>query len=94
MTFHASIKASAALGAYIIYWPILVGIALLFKSLFLLIFVFMIPFLGFFALQYYEYVEKWKNGRRFYRTDAKIIDKLKQERKEILRMFEKEGKQQ
>jgi len=43
ITFHASIKASMALAAYIIYFPILLLIALFSKSIFLLIFVGMIP---------------------------------------------------
>ncbi|MEM1122368.1 MAG: lysophospholipid acyltransferase family protein, partial [Bacteroidota bacterium] len=51
ITFYASIKASMALAAYLIYYPLLILIALLSKSIFLIIFVAMIPFLGFFALQ-------------------------------------------
>ena len=90
ITFYASIKASMALAAYIVYFPILLFIALFSKSIFLIIFVGMIPFLGFFALQFYEYVQKWTKGRRFYKTDAVIINDLKIQRKEILREFEQE----
>ncbi len=91
ITFYASIKASMALAAYIIYFPILLLIALFSKSIFLIIFVAMIPFLGFFALQFYEYVEKWKEGRQFYKTDETVINNLKIQRKTILREFEKES---
>ena len=89
ITFYASIKASMALAAYIIYFPLLLLMALLSKSIFLIIFVGMIPFLGFFALQFYEYVQKWKEGRQFYQTDSTIINDLKTQRKAILREFEK-----
>lgn len=85
---YASVAASGALATYIIYFLALLGIALGLKSIFLVIFVGMIPFFGFFALQFYEYLEKWKKGRQFYRTDAAIIQKLKIERKNILRQFE------
>lgn len=88
ITFYASIKASMALAAYLVYYPILIILALLSKSIFLIIFVAMIPFLGFFALQYYEYYQKWKQGRIFYHTDEPIIMDLKAQRKEILRDFE------
>ena len=89
ITFYASIKASMALAAYIIYFPLLLLVALFSKSIFLIIFVGMIPFLGFFALQFYEYVQKWKEGRQFYQTDTAIINDLKTQRKAILREFEK-----
>ncbi|MFK7978943.1 MAG: 1-acyl-sn-glycerol-3-phosphate acyltransferase [Saprospiraceae bacterium] len=89
ITFYASIKASMALAAYIIYFPLLLLVALFSKSIFLIIFVGMIPFLGFFALQFYEYVQKWKEGRQFYQTDSTIINDLKTQRKIILREFEK-----
>ena len=92
ITFYASIKASMALAAYIVYFPLLLFISFFSKSIFLIIFVIMIPFLGFFALQYYEYWQKWKQGRQFYKTDASIIDNLKTQRKTILREFENEGK--
>lgn len=88
ITFHASIKASMALAAYIIYFPLLLLLAFYSTSIFLIVFVVMIPFLGFFALQFYEYVEKWKKGRRFYQTDEIIINDLKTQRKTILREFE------
>ncbi len=91
ITFYASIKASMALAGYIVYFPILFLLSLFSKSLFLIIFVIMIPFLGFFALQYYEYYHKWKQGRQFYKTDASIIDDLKIQRKTILREFEGKG---
>jgi len=91
ITFYASIKASMALAAYIVYFPILLIASFFSKSLFLIIFVIMIPFLGFFALQYYEYFQKWKQGRQFYKTDATIIDSLKIQRKTIMREFEKSG---
>ena len=91
ITFYASIKASMALAAYLIYFPILLLIALFSKSIFLVVFVGMIPFLGFFALQFYEYVEKWSAGRQFNKTSAAIIEQLKIDRKAILRKFEGAG---
>ena len=91
ITFYASIKASMALAAYIVYFPVLFLLSLFSKSIFLVIFVIMIPFLGFFALQYYEYLQKWKQGRQFYKTNADIINDLKLQRKTILREFEKRG---
>jgi 1-acyl-sn-glycerol-3-phosphate acyltransferase len=87
--FYASVSASVSLGAYIIYFSLLVLFALFFKSIFLFFFVLMIPFFGFFALQYYEFMQKWKNGRQFYRTEDSIIYDLKKQRKSILRGFEK-----
>jgi len=91
ITFYASIKASMALAAYIVYFPTLFLLSLFSKSIFLVIFVIMIPFLGFFALQYYEYLQKWKQGRQFYKTNADLINDLKLQRKTILREFEKSG---
>lgn len=91
ITFYASIKASMALAAYIVYFPILFILSLFSKSIFLIIFVIMIPFLGFFALQYYEYLQKWKQGKQFYKTDATVINNLKIQRKTILREFDEEG---
>ena len=88
ITFYASIKASMALAAYIVYFPFLLLLAIFSKSIFLIIFVGMIPFLGFFALQFYEYVQKWKEGRQFYKTDDAIINDLKVQRKTILREWE------
>ncbi len=88
ITFYASIKASMALAAYLIYYPILILIAILSKSIFLIIFVAMIPFLGLFALQWYEYFVKWKQGRSFHLTAEQTIKELKAQRREILREFE------
>jgi len=89
ITFYASIKASMALAGYLVYYPILILLALLSKSIFLIIFVAMIPFLGFFALQWYEYVQKWKQGKVFYQADEQIIKELKAQRRAILREFER-----
>ena len=77
-----------ALAGYLIYFPLLLIAALFSKSLFLIIFVLMIPFLGFFAIQYYEYVQKWNHGRQFHKTEEVIIQELKKIRKEILRGIE------
>ena len=87
--FYASVSASGALATYIIYFLTLLLLAFSFKSLFLVVFVLIIPFFGFFALQFYEYVEKWKAGKQFYYTDEMVINDLKQQRKTILRRFEK-----
>lgn len=90
VAFYASVSASASLGFYLLYIFFLTIITFYLQSLLFLVFAIMIPFLGFFALQYYEYVQKWKAGRQFYKTEASIIDVLKQKRKAILRQFGRE----
>ncbi len=87
--FYASVAASSALAAYLIYFSGLLILAAKFESVFLFIFILMIPFLGFFALQYQEYVKKWRNGRQFHQVSEAIINQLKEKRKGILRMVEK-----
>ena len=87
--FYASVAASAALGFYIIYFLVLFFFTIKLQSIFFCLFVLMIPFLGFFTLQYQAYIERWKAGKQFYKTPETVILRLKEKRKAILRMLEK-----
>jgi len=86
--FYSSVRYGAGLLTYSIYWLLLLIIALVVSLMtrnnWGIAAVFILPFIGYFALIYMEVFEKWNAGRKFKSLDKKTQTNLKKKREEVL----------
>ncbi len=87
LEFKASVKIAVAIGAFLLYYFILIVFSIAQGYFMLLLFIFMLPFFGFYALIYRDYFKKWKSLKRQKKVDGKILEKLKATRENILQYF-------
>ena len=84
VVFYASIKASFALAAYLVYAFFLIIAAIFINQFWLWIGLLLIPVLGYFALYYYEFREQIQQQRQVTKTDSAILTALKKDREKIV----------
>jgi len=63
--FHASVRYGVLLFGYPVYWLIFFIVSLIIGDIRGIAFVFIMPFIGYFALVYSEVFEKWNAARKF-----------------------------
>lgn len=84
LEFMASVKIAVAIGAFVIYYVVLIVFSIWAGNFMLLFLVFLLPFLGFYSLIYREYFKKWKSLRSLNKVEEAILKKLKFTRSGIL----------
>lgn len=82
--FKQSVKVSAGLGFYIIYFCILLFLCWQRASMFWLVFLLMIPLWGYFSLLYWELWQRWTAGKKVQGVKEAILAKLRLKRRAIL----------
>ncbi len=85
--FYASIKASFALVAYIVYGLFFLLAALIIGSPYFYLAVVAIPLFGLFSLYYWEFKQDGQQQATIAKLDPSIITQLLQERTDILNRF-------
>ena len=83
IVFYAPLKVSLALGAYIFYALFLLLIAIIMGQTWFWLSLLVIPLLGYFSLYYYEFRADWKALQQVAKTDATIINSLRNKRATI-----------
>ena len=79
-----SIVITAGMIFYLIYYIMLLLIAVYLKQFYFWIFVFFVPLWGYFALLYRELYAKWKGSKRVNQLQPQVVEKLKDYRSKIL----------
>lgn len=87
VVFYASIKASFALAAYLVYAIFFLIVALLINQAYFYLIILAIPLLGLFSLYYWEFKIRGTQQVKIAKLDQSTINNLLQERKEILERF-------
>ncbi|MEL6925030.1 MAG: 1-acyl-sn-glycerol-3-phosphate acyltransferase, partial [Bacteroidota bacterium] len=81
--FHASVNFAVGMFSYALYWLVLMIWALISGSLPFMIIVGLMPFIGFAALQYRDFYQKWIAALRFHRLDKSTRESLKEQRERV-----------
>ena len=84
VVFYASIKASFALAAYLVYALFFILIALLIGKTYFYLGILCIPLLGLFSLYYWEFKKQGAQQVKIARLDQTTLRQLLQKRQEIL----------
>ena len=84
VVFYASIKASFALAAYLVYAFCLIIIAIFINQFWFWIGLVLIPMFGYFALYYYEFREQVQQQHQVAKTDMATLTALKKDRNKII----------
>jgi 1-acyl-sn-glycerol-3-phosphate acyltransferase len=82
--FYASVRYGAAKGGYLIYFLLLLIIALFVGNPWIIGFVMLIPVFGYLALRYTEMFKAWRAGRSFQSLDPEIQESIIAERDSLL----------
>jgi hypothetical protein len=84
LEFKASVKIAVAVGAFLIYYLLLIVLSVLMGNFMLLFFILLLPFFGYYSLIYREYFKKWKSFRSLNQVNEERLERLKSIRKTIL----------
>jgi len=87
VVFYASIKASFALAAYLVYALFFILVALLIGQTYFYLGVLCIPLLGLFSLYYWEFKKQGAQQAKIAKLDQAAIRQILQKRQEILSKF-------
>ncbi len=87
IVFYASIKASFALSAYLVYALIFILVALLIGQPYFYLGILCIPLLGLFSLYFWEFKTQGKQQEKIAKLDPSTIAQLLQKRNNILARF-------
>ncbi len=88
LEFLVSVKLAVAIGAFLLYYLSLFVLFISMGNFMLLLFLFMLPFFGYYSLVYCEYFQKWKSFRKFESIEKNKLDEFKLMRQEILIFFD------
>ena len=81
--FHASVRYGAGLVFYLAYWIILLIVALIVGNWWIVLFVFLLPFLGLGALLYRDLYFEWRAAKRFQYLSESVKKDILEVRKTI-----------
>jgi 1-acyl-sn-glycerol-3-phosphate acyltransferase len=82
--FHASIRIGLAMFVVPLWHIILFVLALIFGAGWWSFLVFLLPFLGYGSLLYFELLEKWNAARKVARKDKEVVNRLTLQREDLL----------
>ena len=85
--FKGSVRFGVGMGSYFIYWLIFFVTALITSNLYVIIAVFLMPALGYFALQYYDFYQLWKDAKKFDGIEKSVKKELSNNRKTITELI-------
>jgi len=82
--FHASVRLGIGLIGYVLYYLLWIVVAAVVQTWWLIGLVVVMPFLGFFALFYRDFYQKWKAARRFKYLPIDEAISIREQRKKVL----------
>ena len=88
LEFMASVKIAVSIGAFFLYYLLLIVFSIFLGNFMVILMVFLLPVFGYYSLIYREYFEKWKAFRTLKNTPTEKIKYLQELRGSILRILD------